>query len=605
MKKSLVAIISLLIAMLFIKFDVAANSGDSINKINNSNFEVDLNIMDDDSSFSYMDIKQKNLINLEANKEYFFLSSYVNKHDFGELNANWNELPLLPDGMVINIYDDFNNLYQLPLSKKLYSNGILCGYAFMLEEGKTKISFPRQLLEGTIGQTKFRDFYEYYNDLSQLLVLIEAKSLKILPNFYGYSYYYNPSVSSYDISSLYFGEDLSIFTYGKTYEGDFDDPIFNPIDLIYYTNINNPVNIETMISEVELTAYDEIDGDITDKITVIDDGGYYNNVFFVTEIKSRVIGQYPITFSAIDNAGNQGTCTIFINVIDTTPPIINSTSILEHHLSIDDNPITIEEIIDNIDVSDNYSEVDYFVISNNYFNNEKIVGEYQYVIGFIDESANVTEITVTIYNNDYIPPVFGYSDCEYNLSYRENKTIEEIINDLGIIVTDNYYQVEFTIIEDNYSPNISNVGTYTVTLEAIDGSDNRSELVISINIIDDKAPVFFVNDAFIATNVNERITKEDIREMLISDGHTRNESFTIEVISDDYSNNYQYSGDYQMRFKLTYEDGVIEYKTIGVNVSEIIEEMSFFAKAWKEIKKIFLYIWNIIKWPFEKIIALF
>ena len=101
------------------------------------------------------------------------------------------------------------------------------------------------------------------------------------------------------------------------------------------------------------------------------------------------------------------------------------------------------------------------------------------------------------------------------------------------------------------------------------------------------------------------ITKEDIKGILINDGLTRNENFTMEVISDNYSDNYQYSGEYQMRFKLTYDDGEIEYKTIGVNVSEIFEEMTFFAKAWNEIKKIFQYIWNIIKWPFEKIMTLF
>lgn len=604
MKKSLITIILLLMTMLFIKFDVEANSEASFNKINNNDFEVNI-ASEDFPNFSYMEIEQKNLITLEANKEYFFLSTYVNKKDFAGIYANWYNFPLLPDGMVLNTYDNNGNLHQVSLSKKLYSNGIFCGYAFVLEEGRTRISFPRQLLEGMIGQADFRSFYQNYNDLSQLLVLIEAKNLRFLPDFYGYSYYYNPSASSYDISTLYFGEDLSIFTYGNTYSHDIDDPIFNPTDLIYYTNINNPIDVNDMVEEIALLAFDEVDGDITDRIYIEDDGGYYEKVYNVTDIKSRLIGLYPITFSAIDNAGNRGSCIININVIDNTAPIIDSSSVFEYHLCIDNQPLTIEEIISNINVTDNYSEVDYFVITNTYYNNEKQVGEYHYVIGFIDESANVSEVTITIHNEDLLAPVFTCNDTEYIISYRDHKTITEILNEMGIMVSDNYYQVDFNIIEDNYSTNISNVGTYTVVLEAVDGSNNRSECVIKIHIIDDRAPIFFVNDACIDTNCGELLTKEDIKAMLISEGHARNDNFTLEVISDNYSDNYHYAGEYQMRFKLIYDDGEIEYKSIGINVIEAIEEMTFFAKVWHEIKKIFQYIWNIIKWPFEKLIALF
>ena len=91
----------------------------------------------------------------------------------------------------------------------------------------------------------------------------------------------------------------------------------------------------------------------------------------------------------------------------------------------------------------------------------------------------------------------------------------------------------------------------------------------------------------------------------IPKGLTKNDDFSMEVVSDNYSSNYDKSGEYQMRLKVVYDDGEFEFKTIGITVNEEEIQVNFLTKVWNEIKKISLYIWNIIKWPFEKLIELF
>jgi hypothetical protein len=536
------------------------------------------------------------------------MPTYINKQDFGSLDAQWYELPLFDDALNL-ITTNNGEVNLISFDKKLYSNDIHVGFAFTPTAEQINVQFSSFIMCAPQGTNKANDFKEYYiSDImkvSRAILFIEASKLKYLPVECDFNYDLVKGRESYDISDLYLGEDLTVFDYGNKYEIRQEEPVFDPNGGVYKTSIDNPISIEEMITEIGLTAYDVIDGDLTNQITIKADGDYISKVFGVSTIQERILGSYPVTLKVTDSSGNYTECIINIEVTDEKAPNIEETSTLEHIINVDNESLSIDEVVAGIDVIDNYSEVDYQIIKNDYLGNERNLGSYEIVIRFIDSSGNFSDITVNVVTNDEEPPVFYYSASVCQLSYLDNYSLDYIIDQLDISVTDNYYDVDFEIIEDVYTTNIGNVGEYYFNLKATDGHNNSSELKIFINIIDDVAPIFFVNDTLVLTNINKLLTTVDIKAMLIEKDLAKNANFSIEVITDNYTNSSNLIGDYQMRVKLNYDNGEIEYRTIGISVSEIIENQSFFTKAWLEIKKIFQYIWNILKWPFEKLSELF
>lgn len=98
---------------------------------------------------------------------------------------------------------------------------------------------------------------------------------------------------------------------------------------------NNSIMLEREIRE-KITAYDEIDGNLTNRIKLIKDE-YTGN--------GSKVGKYNITYEVSDNAGNKATHTITINVKDNLPPVFW----IEDGVSIrvsKDTPLSRQQIID-------------------------------------------------------------------------------------------------------------------------------------------------------------------------------------------------------------------------------------------------------------------
>lgn len=102
-------------------------------------------------------------------------------------------------------------------------------------------------------------------------------------------------------------------------EGTFTKPV-KVIDNVKPT-FSGPVTISTSNTTIltesdvrsQLTASDEIDGNITNKIQLVEDN--YTG-------KGNKVGSYTIVYSVADNAGNTATHTVTIQRIDQIPPII-------------------------------------------------------------------------------------------------------------------------------------------------------------------------------------------------------------------------------------------------------------------------------------------
>ena len=77
---------------------------------------------------------------------------------------------------------------------------------------------------------------------------------------------------------------------------------------------DNPATVEmgSPYIEVGATASDNVDGDLTSDIVI------------TGTVNTSVVGTYTITYSVTDAAGNTGTATRTVNVVDTTAPIITA-----------------------------------------------------------------------------------------------------------------------------------------------------------------------------------------------------------------------------------------------------------------------------------------
>jgi LPXTG-motif cell wall-anchored protein len=157
-------------------------------------------------------------------------------------------------------------------------------------------------------------------------------------------------------------------------------------------NGDNPLSVEqgTPYIEPGFTAMDDVEGDVTDKVTVIG------------QVDSNTLGEYQLVYSVTDLAGNKVELTRIVKVVDKTAPVITLNG---------DNPMTINQgskFIDpgfsatdagNGDVTDSVTvtgEVD-----------SKTPGEYKLVYKVTDSSGNKSEATRIVTVREVLEPNNG------------------------------------------------------------------------------------------------------------------------------------------------------------------------------------------------------
>lgn len=155
--------------------------------------------------------------------------------------------------------------------------------------------------------------------------------------------------------------------------------------------LTSNINTTIVISDVKklLTAHDEIDGVLTNKIELLEDN--YSG-------KGDKVGNYTLVYQVADLAGNTAIKTITLQRVDTIPKdvFVVDGSNIHTNLKI---KLTEEEIIDILIATgeitvDSTTEV--FVIEENYFGNEDQIGQYTIVLETRSTSGYENEHEVTI-----------------------------------------------------------------------------------------------------------------------------------------------------------------------------------------------------------------
>ena len=216
-----------------------------------------------------------------------------------------------------------------------------------------------------------------------------------------------------------------------------------------------------------LTAIDNNDGDITNKITVKSEDFSTNEA---------IPGNYTAVFEVKDNAENTTTYTVNINVYnaDTEAPEFDGQFTFNVN---SDEIMTLDDILEYITAYDNEDGdvTDSITVEyDEYSDNLDKIGKYTVTLSVSDESGNKATQIVTINVIDKVSPIFMFNSKNIYVEVG-TASIESIA--LALQKTNNMFDSDYEVIYDEFSENKNNPGSYRVIYK-----NGTSEIRVNVNV---------------------------------------------------------------------------------------------------------------------------
>ena len=362
-------------------------------------------------------------------------------------------------------------------------------------------------------------------------------------------------------------------------------PVISGYNGYYVTNVNNPVERSAILAGVK--AVDDVDGDITSSITVLQDT--------YTSHKNTV-GTWDLLLSVSDSSQNESQFRIYIEVKDYDKPVASGQ--LTFNVDSTDS-YDLSHFLVLADITDNYdgNMTNRIVVSSDgYTGYETVRGTHKVVCSATDTSGNRLDFTITI-NVTYIDqdaPVFT-GTFSYNTDKSHPITIATILSNIN--ATDNIdgdLTNNVQVKRDLYSHAPARIGSWQVILRVVDSSGNAAEQTIVITVGDAVAPSFYLNTQVINIDLtNNTLNVSDFIDIL-ERSRTVRVDCNYSVSYDEYTNNKDKPGEYQVVLDV---DG--EPLALTINVIEGLEkkEATFFEK----VASFFSGIFNNLKGFFRRI----
>ena len=228
---------------------------------------------------------------------------------------------------------------------------------------------------------------------------------------------------------------------------------------------DNPLTVEVgaAFSDPGVTVYDQ-DGSSTYTTT--------------GTVDTNVLGAYTLTYTAVDNSGNQATATRTVNVVDTTAPVITL---------VGDSQVNLEVGSTYTDAgataSDNYDGdiSSQIVVVNNVDVNT--LGSYTVTYSVSDSSSNAASVVTRTVNvvDQTAPTITILGDNPATIEAGSTYT------DAGATATDNYNNDVTSSITASSTVDSNTIGSYTVTYTVSDASGNQATAVRTV-IVEDSTP---------------------------------------------------------------------------------------------------------------------
>ena len=217
--------------------------------------------------------------------------------------------------------------------------------------------------------------------------------------------------------------------------------------------------------ELGATANDERDGNVSVAIS--------------GNVDTSVVGQYTVTYTAIDSAGNSTTLTRTVNIVDVTPPVLTLNG--ESSITLEQNAVYTELGATALDAVDGNVSV---LITGDV--DTTTVGTYMITYTTRDSAGNESNSTRTIIVIDVTPPVLTLNG-EANITLEQNA----IYNELGATALDAVDGNVSVYISSNVDTSM--VGNYIITYSAVDNASNEANITRSVTVIDVTPPVITLN----------------------------------------------------------------------------------------------------------------
>ena len=228
---------------------------------------------------------------------------------------------------------------------------------------------------------------------------------------------------------------------------------------------DNPLTVEVgaAFSDPGVTVYDQ-DGSSTYTTT--------------GTVDTNVLGAYSLTYTAVDNSGNQATATRTVNVVDTTAPVITLTGDSQVNLEVGSTYTDA-----GATASDNYDGdiSSQIVVVNNVDVNT--LGSYTVTYSVSDSSSNAASVVTRTVNvvDQTAPAITILGDNPVTIEAGSTYT------DAGATATDNYNNDVTSSITVSSTVDSNTIGSYTVTYTVSDASGNQATAVRTV-IVQDSTP---------------------------------------------------------------------------------------------------------------------
>lgn len=354
----------------------------------------------------------------------------------------------------------------------------------------------------------------------------------------------------------------------------------------YYTSVDNPTTPEIIRSAIK--ANDNYDGNISENIIVTEDT-YTENM--------NKVGSYRIKYEVSDSSNNTAHFLLHVIVKDLVAPVITGRS---NYIYEPTDNITINDILDQLNVSDNYYELtkdDLELNTDTFTGNENKLGTYQLEYSIEDGSGNVGAKTITIEIKDTIAPtITGVSTLSIGVD--ETLTEEEIISQF--VANDSFegdVNSSLEIVSSEYFGNENEIGEYEVKLLAQDSSGNKSYHTLTISVTDTIPPIFFVTDMIVNIQTNQNLS-DNLLITTVARRYKVDSYKEAEVVLNEYDESFGNEGRYRVVVKLDDEEyelyiNAIENLYSDVTNNTINEKTTFYGRLLDALKKMLEYIKNL------------
>lgn len=309
-----------------------------------------------------------------------------------------------------------------------------------------------------------------------------------------------------------------------------------------------------------LQAYDDIDGDLSSSIVIVEDN-YTSNM--------SLLGSYNIVFEVSDSCQNTTQISVNVEVVDVLAPIFTALDTIQ---AVYPNVYTSQDILNLLSASDNYDgdiSNNIILTSDNYTLNSNITGTYQMEFEVSDSSGNKTTYIQQIEVVDNEGPIIsGISSVV--IGYDTTMTLESIGENLTY--TDNYDLADDLILAvdiDDYSNNLNIIGNYQIIFSVTDSSGNKTIKEVIVEVVDQIGPVVYFNESVIQTYTDTVMALPDFVQLLKATNEIdRHKDYYLTVKYDSYTKNAMNPGTYHLSLDLVDNFGCEITKDFEIKVIE-------------------------------------